>query len=150
MRRNMEAFALEYKGCLAEKNLLGRMTSRLTDAARMCAAERDAMTMRVRVERPDLVATIEIAYANGERIKNAMQVGNRWPQYDLGKYLDILKAVPAEARSPEIEECLGHWQRFDDAHKELERLYPAPECFYWNGARLVGPNLYEFGIASDW
>jgi hypothetical protein len=109
-------------------------------------------TERLAHEQPDLVAEIQDAYQNGERIKDAMQKGNRFPEYDPKKgttYFAILSNVPADRRSLEMDNCLMHWKHFEELKAKIESLYPAPKHFWWNGPRLSGPNLYQdFGIVN--
>jgi hypothetical protein len=122
----------------------------LKEAAKAARSERDDFTMKLSRERPDLVNRITDAYREGERIKDAMQLGGRWPRNSSkSTYVQILRDVPPEQRSAEMRACMEAWEKFQAAADEIARAFPPPEHYYWNGATLMGPNLYgDFGIAG--
>ena len=109
---------------------------------------RDAYTRKLRADKPDLVARIEVAYKCAGKITDEMMEAGRWPKERerLPKYLDTLEAIPDRQRSPEMIECLAYWKVFDACQSEIEALYPAPKNFYWNGAQLCGPVVRQLDM----
>lgn len=151
MNDEITDFCLRYDEALAAKRKLDRLISDLVIAAAACKNQRDHITQRLRSERPDLVSALAEAYSNGERMKDEMMKGVRWPK--VGKehtnYRDTLNAVPEAQRSPEIIECLKWWTAYASIAEKIELAFPAPPHFHWNGFTLQGPNLYsDFGIAT--
>ncbi len=144
--------AILYRQALSAKHDFEDALNTLKKAAENSKAERDIFTKRLNDENPELVKRMRVAYDHGERIKDEMQKGKRWPNHDgkATRYSQIILAVPIDQRSPEILECLKWWQEFEAVLAEIEKLYPAPEHFWWNGFTLAGPNLYkDFGVASN-
>lgn len=147
----IERFQAKYREALEAKREYEAAISKLSVAGSACQQERDAITRRLKQERPDLVAELRTAYSQGERIKDQMQMGGRWPKSKekRTRYSQILEDTLPEQRSPELIACLNHWLDFERILKQIEELYPPPEHFHWNGAKLVGPNLYtDFGIVG--
>jgi hypothetical protein len=146
-------FAQSFLQAIDARQDYGAALTNLQRDAKACSQVCQEFTQRLNQEHPELVWEIKEAYRHGERIKDAMQRGKRWPEYDSAKgttYLAILSGVPSEQRSPELEECLSWWQKFEDARQKIEALYPPPDHFRWNGSELVGPNLYpDFKLFTE-
>lgn len=148
----IEKFQELYRSTLAAKVAYELGKNDLFKAGQACAYERDAITFKMHSERPDLVTKIKNAYDVGESMKNEMMLAGRWPKNIDQKattYLDVLLNIPVDQRSPELVRCLYAWMDFEEALKEIEKLYPPPEHFHWNGCMLRGPNLYQdFGVSG--
>lgn len=146
----IEKLDKRYADALRAKSELALAVAELVAAAKECHSDRDAITQRAHKEHPEIFDKMLEGYTNGERIKDAMQKGRRWPEAKKSTYLESLESIPIEQRSPELSECLKWWRQFGDALAQIEKLYPAPQYFWWNGPNLAGPNMYQdFGISES-
>lgn len=148
-----ETFNRLYDEALEAKKNYDIAILRLRAAGSASKPLRIEITERVKAEHPEIVASMDEAYANGERIKDAMYKGERWPKAGVKgrtRYFQMLEDVPIDQRSEEMTECLKWWLQFEEGARTIERLYPAPKHFYWNGCQLSGPNLYaDFGLTTQ-
>lgn len=148
--KSEEVIARAYDAALAAKKNYEHMRNALVKVAKAeGAAICFDLTVKAKKERPDLFRELELAYRLGEKLKDEIQSGGRWPKGPApARYSDVLRAVPPAQMSPELTLCLEHWEKFEAALNEIKRLYPPPQHFYWNGPNVVGPNLFQdFGIS---
>ena len=118
----LSEFYKRYDLAMNAKEFYQNALDKLKSSALECQSVCREFTERLAREQPELLAQMEEAYRNGERIKDAMQRGKRWPEYDPEKgstYLAILSAVPADQRTLEMEQCQQEWQRFEDCRLQI-------------------------------
>lgn len=153
MKTPIEDFQDSYRQAIAAKEAFNAAKALMISDAKKCKGQRDEITKRLHKERPDLVAALAEAYKHGERIKDDMMKGERWPRKhdpSLNRYSQILSAIPHDQRSPEMRECLAWWEKYEAAARAVDQAFPPPDHFYWNGSQLTGPNLYQdFGISNN-
>jgi len=138
---------------LAAKHAYDEAIAQLLDLRKECAKFRKEFTAKAHKQAPELLARWNAAYQEGERIKDQMYKGNRWPKdtpVSGPGYSDILRSVPVEQRSPEMIQCLAAWEGWEKCRAEWVKMFPEPKHFHWNGPHLMGPNLWkDFKISYE-
>lgn len=147
----LQSFMTHFKNARDLKKAYEVELAKVKDLVRTLKPFLTSIEKKARASRPDIFELIESGYAEGESIVNDMMRGGRWPiKYKGETYFEILCQVPDDQRSPEIHKAIAAWGKFKTGSNELNRLFPPPDLFWWNGTHLIGPNLYPaFGISTE-